>query len=64
MIPSASKSLQDMFTQIGLDSWSWKHIGKAFEALEAHELEPAEGRGGSGPLHIAPREVCMRSAEG
>ena len=53
-----------MFTQIGLDSWSWKHIGKAFEALEAHELEPAEGRGTSGPLHIAPREVCMRSAEG
>ena len=46
----------DTFTQIGLDTWSWRHISKAFEALEAHELGPAEGRGGSGPLHLAPHK--------
>ena len=46
----------DIFSQIGLDSWSWKHIGKAFEELEEHELGPAEGRGGSGRLHLAPHK--------
>lgn len=34
------------------DDWSWKHIGEAYAALEAHELGAGETRGADGPLHI------------
>lgn len=44
----------DTFIELGLPEWSWSHIGKGFEALEAHALGAAPGRGGNGPLHIAP----------
>ncbi len=35
------------------DDWSWAHIATAFEAMEAHELGAAPGRGGKGPLRIS-----------
>ncbi|MET0988294.1 MAG: GMC family oxidoreductase N-terminal domain-containing protein [Steroidobacteraceae bacterium] len=34
------------------DDWSWKHIGAAYRALEAHELGSDETRGHSGPLRV------------
>lgn len=33
--------------------WSWEHIAKAYEAIEAHELGAGPARGGKGPLRIS-----------
>jgi choline dehydrogenase-like flavoprotein len=35
------------------DDWSWKHIGAAYQALEAHELGPGDSRGANGPLRVS-----------
>lgn len=32
--------------------WNWDHIGRAYKAMENHELGAAGTRGDSGPLHI------------
>lgn len=34
------------------DDWSWRHIGPAYRAMEAHELGAAETRGDRGPLQV------------
>lgn len=35
------------------DDWSWKHIGAAYKALEAHELGADDTRGDRGPLRLS-----------
>lgn len=42
----------DAIAESSSDDWSWKHIGKAYAALEAHELGAEETRGANGPLNI------------
>lgn len=42
----------DGIAELASDDWGWEHIGKAYAALENHELGAAETRGGSGPIHI------------
>ena len=42
----------DELAQVSSDDWSWKHIGAAYRALEAHELGQSETRGDSGPLRL------------
>lgn len=42
----------DAIAEISSADWSWKHIGKAYAALESHELGADETRGADGPLHI------------
>ncbi|GAB3378778.1 GMC family oxidoreductase N-terminal domain-containing protein [Spongiibacter taiwanensis] len=34
------------------EDWSWEHIGKAYQALENHELGAGETRGAQGPLRV------------
>lgn len=36
----------------GCTGWGWDEIGACYEAIEDHELGPADYRGGAGPLHI------------
>lgn len=43
----------DTLAEIGGDDWSWSHIGKAYAALETHELGAAETRGARGPLNVS-----------
>lgn len=33
--------------------WGWASFARAYEAIESHELGPAPGRGGKGPLRIS-----------
>ncbi len=42
----------DGIAELSSDDWGWEHIGKAYAALENHELGAAETRGASGPIHI------------
>lgn len=42
----------DAIAESSSDDWNWSQIGKAYAALEAHELGAAETRGGAGPLKI------------
>lgn len=42
----------DAIAESSSDDWSWKHIGKAYAALEAHELGADETRGARGPLKV------------
>jgi choline dehydrogenase len=35
------------------DDWSWRHISRAYEEIEQHELGAAPSRGGDGPLRIS-----------
>lgn len=42
----------DGIAELSSEDWSWAHIGRAYAALELHELGAAETRGGSGPLRI------------
>lgn len=42
----------DAIAEGSSDDWSWKHIGQAYAALEAHELGAAETRGAHGPLKV------------
>lgn len=42
----------DGIAELSSDDWNWDHIGKAYAALEHHELGPAETRGAAGPIHI------------
>lgn len=46
----------DGMAELAGDEWGWKHIGRAYKAIENHELGPAETRGDSGPLHITVNE--------
>lgn len=43
----------DAIAELSSDDWSWKHIGKAYEALEQHELGKGETRGDHGPLKLS-----------
>ncbi|MEP6868986.1 MAG: GMC family oxidoreductase N-terminal domain-containing protein [Novosphingobium sp.] len=43
----------DAIADIAGDEWGWKHIARAFKAIENHELGPAETRGDKGPLRIS-----------
>lgn len=51
----------DAIAEIGGPDWGWSHIGRAYAALENHELGAGEGRGDSGPLRISlpGRDVRM-----
>ncbi len=42
----------DAIAESSSDDWSWEHIGRAYAALEAHELGADETRGAEGPLDI------------
>lgn len=42
----------DGIAELSSDDWSWPHIARAYEQIEAHELGPAESRGGDGPLKV------------
>lgn len=42
----------DGIAELASEDWGWEHIGKAYAALESHELGAAETRGDSGPIHI------------
>jgi choline dehydrogenase-like flavoprotein len=43
----------DQLAQATSDDWSWRHIGRAYEEIERHELGAAPWRGGDGPLRIS-----------
>ena len=45
------------------DDWSWKHIGAAYAALEAHELGEAPTRGAKGPLRVSMPTLRDRLSE-
>jgi choline dehydrogenase-like flavoprotein len=45
------------------EDWSWKHIGAAYAALEAHELGGAETRGQGGPLKVSLPTLKDRLSE-
>ena len=47
----------DSIAEVTSDDWSWKHISRAYSALESHELGAAETRGAQGPLHITMPNV-------
>lgn len=42
----------DEIARLAGDEWGWQHIGRAYKAIENHELGAAETRGDSGPLRI------------
>lgn len=42
----------DELARVSSDDWSWRHIGAAYRALEAHELGEGETRGGNGALRL------------
>ncbi len=42
----------DGMADLAGDDWSWRHIARAYEEMESHQLGPGEGRGGAGPLHV------------
>ena len=42
----------DAIAEMAGEEWSWQHIGRAYKAIENHQLGPAETRGDDGPLHI------------
>lgn len=42
----------DAIAELSSDDWNWEHIGKAYAALESHELGAAETRGAKGPLRV------------
>jgi choline dehydrogenase-like flavoprotein len=43
----------DAIARHSSDDWSWEHIGRAYRALEDHELGDGDGRGRGGPLKIS-----------
>ncbi len=45
------------------DDWGWEHIGKAYTALESHELGAADSRGDKGPLKISMPTMRDRLSE-
>lgn len=50
----------DAIAELTSDDWNWERIGRAYAALESHELGAAETRGAAGPLKVTmPR---MRDA--
>lgn len=42
----------DDLAQLTSDDWAWGKIGRAYKALESHELGAAATRGDTGPLHV------------
>ncbi len=36
----------------GCPGWGWDEISRCYEQIEHHQLGPAPGRGGSGPLYV------------
>ena len=42
----------DNWEALGARGWGWNNVGKAFRAMENHELRADEVRGGDGPLRI------------
>ena len=43
----------DGWEALGATGWGWPQMGRAFRAIEAHELGADEVRGGEGPLGIS-----------
>lgn len=43
----------DSLAELSSDDWCWDHIGKAYAALENHELGAGETRGDKGPLKLS-----------
>ncbi len=42
----------DSIAELSSNDWSWAEIGKAYAAMENHELGASGTRGGSGPLKV------------
>lgn len=42
----------DAIAELSSNDWNWQHIGKAYAALESHELGADETRGDRGPLKV------------
>ena len=47
----------DGIAELSSEDWAWEHIGKAYAALESHELGADETRGNRGPMHISMPDV-------
>lgn len=43
----------DEWERLGARGWGWEQMQRAFEAMEAHDLQPADGRGAAGPLPLS-----------
>lgn len=43
----------DELGRLAGNDWNWQAMGRAFRAIENHELGPGETRGNSGPLHVS-----------
>lgn len=53
----------DAIAEVSSDDWNWDHIGRAYAALEGHELGAAETRGGHGPLKVTMPTLRDRLSE-
>lgn len=42
----------EAIAELTSEDWNWEHIGKAYAALESHELGAADTRGERGPLRV------------
>ena len=42
----------DAIAEVSSDDWNWTQIGRAYAALERHELGAGPTRGDRGPLHV------------
>lgn len=42
----------DAIAELSSDDWNWQQIGRAYAALENHQLGAAETRGDAGPLKV------------
>ena len=54
----------DDLAELASDDWSWDRMGRAYKALESHELGVAATRGDKGPLHVTvakPRSPLSRA---
>lgn len=43
----------DELASLTSDDWNWAHMGQAFKAIEAHNLDERETRGTRGPLRVS-----------
>jgi choline dehydrogenase len=53
----------DSIAERSSDDWSWDHIGKAYAALENHELGAGETRGDKGPLKVSMPTIRDRLSD-
>jgi choline dehydrogenase-like flavoprotein len=53
----------DAIAEASSEDWSWRHIGRAYRALENHELGASETRGDRGPLKVSMPTLRDRLSE-